>query len=136
MRQAVVALPLLLAAALARAEETSPKNAEAPAAERPKAEAPAVKVMSEKELVDDDGYVVRLSLATEEEIAQWAQPGFRLDLGFVSGSFGKRGPAPKLETKGALLRARARLDRFWSLGVSFEYDAVRGDFGGLRFGGT
>ncbi len=102
-------------------------------------EAPAKEthVISEKELVDDDGYAVRVSLPTESDVEAWSHPGLRIALGYSHGQLWGNGPSLKLSMDAFTLRALARLDKHWSVGLDFQYALAQGTgVTGLRFGST
>lgn len=84
---------------------------------------------------DGDG-PVRLSLPTESDRAQWLKPGFRLQLGLAYGGALGFGGAPSGHTVGPAVRAGLRLDRQWSLLVSFQYLFAWSNLAGLRYAGT
>lgn len=160
MRAVTLAAALLLAS-LARAEETLPAPASQPSPEAPAqppdppaAIAPAVApgpapaatapaepppkphILSEKEVVDDDGYKVRLSLPTEDDVAAWSQPGIRISLAYGYGRLLGRPPALDLTTHAFTIRAMTRIDRSWSIGLEYQYALARGTLTGLRYEGT
>jgi hypothetical protein len=128
MRAVTLAAALLVALA-ARADTAAP------------APAPAAKVLSEKEQVDDDGYMVRLSLPTEDDRAAWRQGGIRVSLGYSFAMLFSRAPAPGDLTGHALhVRASHRVDPRWSLALELAYAFAGMDdasaMSGLRYAAT
>jgi hypothetical protein len=93
------------------------------------------KVMTERELVQDDGYKVSLSMPTEEDRSAWLQPGLRIDLGLEGGYLLGRAPSPKVWGPSLRVRARLRLDEWWSIAATLGYTIVRGPYEGLRWTG-
>jgi hypothetical protein len=100
------------------------------------AEEPPARTVGEKDLVEDDGYVVRLSLLTEKDFEAWAEPGFQLSLGYGQGRFTGHGPASGFSSTTFTLRPRVRLDEWWSLGATFAYSAAGSELFGLRWSAT
>jgi hypothetical protein len=87
---------------------------------------------------DDDEGEVKFSLPTEADRVAWTKPGFRLSLGMVYGHmYGLRG-APSGRLLGPELHAGLRLDKDWSIYVSFQYASASENKGlsALRFAGT
>lgn len=88
---------------------------------------------------DEEEGEPKLSLPTEADRTAWLKPGFRLELGLEYGfADGLRG-APDGSLLGAVLRAGWRLDKEWSLLLSFDYakaSGTGGDLAGLKFAGT
>jgi hypothetical protein len=118
MREVTLALALL-AAATAQAVEPVPP---APAPTEQAAPPPQAKVLSEKEQVDEDGYVVRLSLPTEDDRAAWLQGGLRVSLGYSFSRLLARAPTPGDVTAHALhVRASHRVDPRWTLALELAY---------------
>jgi hypothetical protein len=114
-------LTLVVAAALpVRAEEPAPP-------------APETHVKEERELVDEDGYRVLLSMPTEDDRTAWLKPGPRVDLALEEGRLWGRGPAPLVTTTTAHLRLRMRIDRQWSIGLNAGYSVARGAYTGTRW---
>lgn len=130
-------LTLLLAASIASpavADETpiapSPAAPQPPAAE--------VKILSEKDQVEDDGYVVRLSLPTEDDFTAWTHPGIRIALGYgFEKQWGLAPAASDLNAHALSIRASSRIDRSWSLAVELQYGfASTATMSGLRYATT
>jgi hypothetical protein len=121
---------LLALGGIARAQEAPP--APPPAAAEPTAAEPEVA----GEPDDGDG-PVRLSLATEDDLAAWRRPGFRLALGANYGALAGLDGPPGGWLLGVLLRVGARLDDHWSLMSSFQYGSASatGGLAGLRITG-
>lgn len=102
----------------------------------PPTKPPAARVVGERELVDDDGYRVRLSLPTLDDVVGWQEPGLRIALGVGRSWLVPRAPARKVGGTAFRLRVGARVDALWSLALDFDYEAVSGDqLSGLRFAG-
>lgn len=95
-----------------------------------------VKQPGEKELVDDDGYVLRLSLPTQADFDAWKEPGIRVSLGWIQGYQWSFGPGPSMSPMGATLRPWLRISPEWSLGATFSWQATLGGFAGLKWGAT
>lgn len=95
-----------------------------------------VKQPGEKELVDHDGYVLRLSLPTQADIDAWKEPGIRVSLGWIQGYQWSFGPGPSMSPLGATLRPWLRISPEWSLGATFSWQATLGSFLGLKWGAT
>lgn len=85
----------------------------------------------------DDG-PPRLSLPTEADRDAWTRSGFRFGLGLGYGRIEGIDGAPGGRLIGAAVRAGARLDRDWSLMLSFNYALASAsrELSGLRFSGT
>lgn len=83
---------------------------------------------------DDGDGPVRFSLPTEDDVAAWRRPGFRLQLGVNYGALAGLDGAPGGQISGAILRVGARLDPRWSLLASFNYASAStgGGLGGLK----
>jgi hypothetical protein len=136
----------LAAASSARADDVVPAPAAVPvepapakvepAAEPPKEATPAIKVLKEKELVEADDYVLRLSLPTETDRDAWREPGLSVQLAYGQSWFGGSGPALPFSTNAFSLRTRVRLDAWWSAAAVFTYEAAGGEFSGLRWAAT
>lgn len=95
-----------------------------------------VKQPGEKELVDDDGYVLRLSLPTQADFDAWKEPGIRVSLGWIQGYQWGYGPAPNFAPLGATLRPWLRISPEWSLGATFSWQATLGSLRGLQWSAT
>lgn len=95
-----------------------------------------VKEPDEKDLVDDDGYVLRLSLPTQADIDAWKEPGIRVSLGWIQGHQWSLGPGPSFSPMGAALRPWLRISPEWSLGATFSWQASLTEFSGLKWGAT
>lgn len=78
----------------------------------------------------------RRSLATEDDATGWTQPGFRFGLGIAYGALEGIGGAPSGRLYTARVHTTLRLDRSWSLGLSFQYSLQRKALSGLHFAGT
>jgi hypothetical protein len=89
--------------------------------------------MTEKQLVEEDDYELRLSLPTEEDRALWRQGGLRVQLGYAYGRVYGLEAAPSFGGHTVFLRPQMRLDEHWSLGLSFNYVVATGSVGGLTF---
>ena len=87
----------------------------------------------ERELVDDEGYQVHLSLPTEDDYAAWLIPGLRVELGLNHGFLSGLAPAPRLSLTAFQLRTRLRVDPFWSVGATFGYAIATGSYTGTRW---
>ncbi len=112
-----------LVAAVARAEAPAPVA--------------ATKVVQEKELLDDDGYRVTLSLPTESDREAWAQPGIRIALGGGYGLQAGFPPAPLAQLVPFMIRASTRIDPRWSVGLEFQFArASTSGLSGLRYTST
>ncbi len=85
---------------------------------------------------DEDG-PIRFSLPTEDDVAQWRKPGFRLELGLNYGFMGGLDGAPDGRLIGAVVRFGARIDEAWSILGSFNYASASsgGDLEGLEVTG-
>jgi hypothetical protein len=77
--------------------------------------------------------VVRLGLPTEDDVAAWARPGLRLQLGYDYSVLSGAGPAWSWRSHGVLLRPSLRLDRWWEIGLGLRYGTAPG---GLRWSVT
>ena len=88
----------------------------------------------------DDLLPFKLSLPTEQDAAQWQQPGFRMQLATGFGLLGGLVGTPGSKNIPILVRIGARLDRDWSLFGSFQFAVAgwrqSGDLSGVRFAGT
>jgi hypothetical protein len=118
------------AAAPAPAPAPAPAAAPTPAATDAPTVAPKA---SEKDLVEKEGYTIRLSLPTEEDRELWAQPGLRVELAVEGGLLAPNGPAPRIWGITFHLRTRLRIDRLWSMAATFGYTVARGDYTGVRW---
>lgn len=98
------------------------------------AEPPAEKVVTEKELVEDD-YVLRLSLPTEDDREAWGQPGFGVSLGLSSLAFAGEGPAPRYDGIAFAVRPRIRVDDNWTVALTLSFAGTGGALwsAGLRW---
>ncbi|MEE8408669.1 MAG: hypothetical protein V3T05_03595 [Myxococcota bacterium] len=94
------------------------------------AEPPA---MSEKDLVEEDDYIVRLSFPTAQDFEVWRNPGIRVQLGYAYGRQLTDGPGPGFSTHTITLRPQVRVSEYWSLAANIGYSIARGDFSGLRW---
>jgi hypothetical protein len=106
----------------------------APVAARGDAQPPAPAVSND---TNDDG-APRLSLPTEADRDAWTRPGFRFGLGVAYGRIAGIGGPPGGSLLGAVVRAGVRLDRDWSLMLSFHYALASAshELSGIRFSGT
>lgn len=118
------ALTLLLASAAAQATDA------------PQTEGIEVVELTEKDLVEQDDYEVKLSLPTEEDFLAWKSTGFRLQLGYGYGQTLGFAPAPRFTGHSILLRPSVRLDKYWSLAGTFQYTIASGGITGLRWSAT
>ncbi|MBM4346492.1 MAG: hypothetical protein FJ100_24210 [Deltaproteobacteria bacterium] len=86
----------------------------------------------------DDVLPFKLSLPTEDDVAAWRGAGFRLELGMAYGRLAGLFGAPSGQVLGATVRVGARVDPWWSLLGSFQYQQVAdpGGLFGLRYSGT
>lgn len=80
----------------------------------------------------------RLSLSTERDEDAWTRAGFRLELGLVYGTLDGLDGAPRGRLVGGEMRAGVRLDRAWSILLSFQYAYASAphELSGLRYAGT
>lgn len=85
--------------------------------------------------VDVEALEFELSLPTEEDDAQWLQPGFRMSLGYLRGHAHGLAAAPGLGTDAVEARFGARLDARWSLLANLQYALTRGKRGARFLGG-
>lgn len=87
---------------------------------------------------DEGDGAPRLSLPTEADRDAWTRPGFRFGLGVAYGKLDGLDGAPGGRLVGAVVRAGLRLDREWSLLLSFNYALASAthELSGLRFSGT
>lgn len=101
-------------------------------------EAPRLEVQeqTEKDSVNDDEYVLRLSLPTQADLDAWQEPGIRVTLGWIQGRQYGTGPAPDMAPLGAALRPWLRISPHWSVGATFSWQASAGGFEGLKWGAT
>lgn len=96
-----------------------------------------VQEQTEKDSVNDEPYVLRLSLPTQADIDAWKEPGIRVTLGWIQGRQYGTGPSPDLAPLGAALRPWLRISPHWSVGATFSWQAVTDDdFMGLKWGAT
>src|SRR4051812_33179386 len=96
-----VMLAVLLASLVARAEEQEIQadSKIPPAIEIVEQKAPDTRVeqtVGERELLDEDGYTLRLSLPTAADFDQWQESGFRVSLAYLHGQQFGYGTAPTL----------------------------------------
>lgn len=76
---------------------------------------------------------VRLSLPTRDDVAAWAMPGLRVQLGIGRGALHGFGPALSFNSTTFTLRPSLRLDDHWGLGLAMLYGTGPG---GLRWSAT
>lgn len=143
--RALLVIMVMLAAVEARGQE----QAAAPEATAPAVTAPAVEVVEQKapdkreektvgerDMLADDGYVLRLSLPTQADFDGWQESGFRVSLAYLHGYQLGFAPAPSFGSAGAVLRTWIRLDPKWSIGTTFSYQFGLGNASGVKWGAT
>ena len=90
-----------------------------------------------EEAADEDGYVLRISLPTQEDHLQWIEPGFRLALGYGYGLYTDLGHDVDLSAHAISFRPHVRLSEHWAVGATINYSVSRGDLvQGLRWSTT
>ena len=90
-------------------------------------------VLSEKELVAKDDYVLRLSLPTEEDVAVWRSPGIRIALGYGYGRFFGTRDSTDFSAHHIILHPDFRIDDEWSIASTATYTIAGKDISALRW---
>jgi hypothetical protein len=91
------------------------------------------KVLTEKELVAQDDYVLRLSLPTEEDVAVWRSPGIRIGLGYGYGRFFGTRKTTDFSAHHIILHPDFRIDDEWSIAATATYTIAGQDLSALRW---
>ena len=92
---------------------------------------------AESEETDDDGYVFRVSLPTQDDYTAWTEPGFRLSLGYGFGPYSHLEHDFHFKAHGINVRPHIRLSDDWGVGVTINYGISKGEkVNGLRWSTT
>ena len=90
-------------------------------------------VLTEKDLVEKDDYVLRLSLPTEQDLALWRSPGIRIALGYGYGRFFGTIPGTDFSAHHVILHPDFRIDDEWSIAATATYTIAGQDLSALRW---
>ena len=86
---------------------------------------------------DDEGYVFRVSLPTQDDYTAWMEPGFRLSLGYGFGPYSHFEHDFNFKAHGINVRPHVRLSETWGVGATINYGISKGDkVNGLRWSTT